>query len=63
MRKPVPKVQAVGTAGAVITGIVALLAAFGIVVPEEISDAALAVVVGVTAIVTFVAGYLKKDLR
>lgn len=61
-RTPVPKMQAVAVAGALITAIVGICAAAGIVIPEEVSDAALVAVTAIASVVTFVAGYLKKNV-
>lgn len=68
--KPVPKMRAVGNAGGIVTGLVAVLALLGIIVPDNISAAATAAVTAVMvlvsalqAIVTFMAGYYKKDAR
>lgn len=67
---PVPKVAAVGIAGVIVTAIVALLAAFGIIVPDNVSQAATGAVAGIIfvisaiqTIVTFAAGYYKKDAK
>lgn len=67
---PVPKVAAVGIAGVVVTALVSMLAAFGILVPDNVSTAATGAVAGVVivisalqTIITFVAGYLKKDAK
>ena len=67
---PVPKVAAVGVAGVVVTAIVAVLAAFGIIVPDNVSQAATGAVAGIIflisaiqTIVTFAAGYIKRDVQ
>lgn len=59
--KPVPKVKAVGVAGAVVTVIAFVLSQFGIVIPEEVSSAGITLILAGTTIVTFVAGYMRKD--
>jgi hypothetical protein len=65
---PTQKMQAVGAAGAGVAAVVTLLAIFGVIVPEDVSKsaeggiAALFVLVSaVQAVVTFAAGYLKKN--
>lgn len=67
---PVPKVAAVGIAGVIVTAIVAVLAAFGILVPDEVSQAATGAVAGIIfvisaiqTIVVFAAGYIKRDQK
>lgn len=67
---PVPKVLAVAGAGAAITALVTLLALSGIIVPESVSQAAeegvvamMVFVSAVQAVLTFVAGYFKKDAK
>lgn len=67
---PVPKVQAVAGAGAVITAIVTLLALMGVIVPESVSQAAEGAVVALFVVIsalqtilTFAAGYFKKDVK
>lgn len=60
---PVPKIQAVGMAGAVVTLILLLGTLFGIQFqPDQVNQA----VVGISAlvsIITFLAGYYKKDVK
>ena len=65
---PTSKVAAVGVAGAVVAGTVALLAMFGVIVPDSLSEqatqavAAIIVVISfIQAVVQFLAGYLKKS--
>jgi positive regulator of sigma E activity len=68
---PTAKVKAVGYAGGVVTSVAALvylLSLFGIIVPVDVSDAAVQLITGVIAlvslvqtIVTFAAGYFKKS--
>lgn len=60
---PVPKVQAAGIAGTVLTIVIALANVFGIVIPPEVSGAALTLVAGLTTIVTFLAAYWKRDAK
>jgi len=66
--KPTAKVAAVGTAGVIITLLVALLGMTGIVVPEGLTEQAsqafasvLVIVSFVQTVVTFVSGYIKKS--
>lgn len=60
---PVPKVAAVGVAGAVVTLILLVGTLFGIQFqPDQVNQA----VVGISAlvsIITFLVGYLKKDAK
>lgn len=58
---PTPKVAAVGATGAIVTALVFVLARFNIVVPQEISDAVVTLVVAASALLQFLAGYLKRD--
>jgi predicted amino acid-binding ACT domain protein len=67
---PVPKVAAAGIAGVIVTAVVTVLAMSGIIVPDNVSQAAVnavsALVFLVSAIqtvVTFAAAYLKKDAK
>ncbi len=55
-----PKVGAAGKAGVAITAIVGLLSLVGVIVPEDVSDAALTAFVAGTTVVTFIAGYWKR---
>ena len=55
-----PKVSAAGSAGVVITALVGLLSVVGVIVPEDVSQAALTAFVAGTTVVTFIAGYLKS---
>ena len=48
-----PKVAAGTVAGAVVAGVVAILTAFGIDIPQGVSDS-------VVVIVSFIAGYFKS---
>lgn len=66
--KPVPKIMAVGQSGAVVAGIVALLALFGVIIPDDISSQAEAALKALfvilpfmQAIIQFLAGYFKRD--
>ncbi|HET8709263.1 MAG TPA: hypothetical protein VFL85_03195 [Candidatus Saccharimonadales bacterium] len=59
--KPTAKVAAGGLAGVIVTAVVAILAAFGVVVPADVSSAALALVAAVTTIISFVAAYAKRE--
>lgn len=65
---PTAKVSAVAGAGAVIATAVSLLALFGVIVPDGLSEQATQAVAAVITIVTFgqallqfLAGYLKKS--
>lgn len=55
-----PKVKASFQAGSFVAAAVALLAVFGVYVPDDISTAVNAVIVAVAAAVPVVAGYLKS---
>lgn len=64
---PTAKVAAVGLAGLIITAIIGILASFGVIVPDGLSDqasqavgATVTIVAAIQAIVQFFAGYLKK---
>ena len=66
--QPTPKVAAVGAAGIVVTALVSVLALTGVIVPDNVSQAAVdavtAIVITVSAVQTviqFFAGYLKKN--
>lgn len=68
--KEVPKIAAVRNAGVAITAIVTLLALTGIVVPDNISEAAqdgvaafMVIIAAGQAILTWAAGYWKKDVK
>lgn len=65
--KPTTKMKAVGTAGVVITALVFVLAQFGVIVPDGLSQqateavaATIFIVSFVQAIIQFAAGYFKK---
>lgn len=68
---PTAKVKAVGVAGGITTivaTLVWLLASFGVIVPENVSDALVQLITGAIAlyslfqtVVTFAAGYIKKS--
>lgn len=67
---PTPKVAAVGTAGAIVAAIVALLAVTGVIVPQGLTDqataatAAILVIVSfVQAVIQFIAGYMKREKK
>jgi hypothetical protein len=51
---PTPKITAVGAAGALATLLTFVVQAFGVEVPGEL-------VVPITAVLTFLAGYLRPD--
>jgi hypothetical protein len=66
--KPTKKVTAVGVAGLSVTALIALLAAFGVTVPDALGEQAVAAVGGIAvavsfiqAAVTFIAGYMKRE--
>lgn len=68
--RPTAKVAAVGTAGAIVTAVVMLLAVFGVIIPAELSAQAeqalvalFVVVSGVQAIAQFAAGYYTKSKK
>lgn len=58
---PTEKVKAGLTAGVIITLVVSLLAQFGVVIPEEVSTAVIALIGSVITIGTFLASYFKKN--
>lgn len=65
---PTPKIKAVGIAGLIVPAVVAVLAAFGVILPDGLSTqveaaitAILVVVSAVQAVIQFAAGYLKRD--
>ncbi len=60
---PVPKVAAGGIAGAIVTAALAVANIFGIVIPEDVTGAALTLVAAGTTLVTFIAAYLKRDVK
>lgn len=67
---PVPKVQAAGIAGVVVTAVVTVLAMTGVVVPDSVSSAAVGAVSAIVfiisalqTIITFAAAYYKKDKK
>jgi hypothetical protein len=67
---PVPKVAAVAAAGTIVTGIVSVLAISGVIVPDSVSQAAVnavaAAMIALSALqtlITFAAGYFKKDAK
>lgn len=60
---PTPKMTAVGMAGVIVTLVIGLANLFGIVIPEEVTGAALTVVSGLVTVITFVAGYMKRDKK
>lgn len=61
--KPTQKMTTVGLAGVVVTAVVGILAAFGVQVPADVSGAVLTGVSAVVTVVTFVAGYVKKEKK
>lgn len=67
---PVPKVQAAGVAGVIITALVTVLAMSGVIVPDNVSQAAVGAVSAVVflvsaaqTVITFAAAYFKKDVK
>lgn len=59
--EPTEKTKAVLAAGVAITAIVALLSAFGVVVPEAVSDNMLTLFSAGFTLVTFITAYYKKN--
>lgn len=59
--KPVPKVQAVGLAGSIVTLIVLIGAMMGIDIPADKVDQAIVGITALVSLITFVAGYVKKS--
>ncbi len=55
-----PKVQAQTLAAAVVTALVTVLSAVGVVVPDDVSTAAVAAVGSIVTVVGFIAGYNKS---
>jgi hypothetical protein len=67
---PVPKVQAAGIAGVIVTAVVTVLTLSGIAVPDGVSEAAFNAISGVVilfsaiqTVLTFGAAYFKKDAK
>ncbi len=58
---PTAKMTAVGVSGAIVTLIGALCAMFGVQVPENVSGALLVLVPAAVTVVTFAAGYFKRE--
>jgi hypothetical protein len=58
---PVKKVQAVGWAGAATTLILAVMTLLGINIPEDMVNEAIIAISALVSIVTFLAGYFKKN--
>lgn len=68
--KPTLKMQAVGYAGGGVMAIVTLLALFGVIVPDDVSQATdsaikamFVIISAVQVIITFAAGYFKKSKK
>lgn len=61
--KPTNKVTSGTLAGVLVTALVAVLAQFNVVVPEDVSTAAVTAVGAAVVVVQFVAGYLKRDRK
>jgi hypothetical protein len=61
--QPTSKMNAVGIAGVLITSLISVLTVFGVVVPANVSGAALVLVSAIVTIVTFIAGYLKQERK
>jgi hypothetical protein len=55
-----PKVSASTIAGAVVTALVTVLSAVGVIVPADVSTAAVAAVGSIVTVVSFIAGYNKS---
>lgn len=62
-KEPVPKVMAVGEAGAVVTVILLVLKLLGIEVPPELVGEAVVGTSAIVSLVVFLAGYWKKDAK
>lgn len=60
---PVPKVAAVGVAGSVVTAILLLGTLFGVKLEPELVNQAVVGVSALVTLVTFLAGYFKKDAK
>lgn len=67
-RKPTAKVTAATAASTIVGAIVAVLALFGVIIPEGMSEQAEAAVTGIIVCVallepaiTFIGGYFKKE--
>ena len=60
---PTRKVAAGLTAGGFVYAVVVLLAAFGVIVPENVSSAAVAVLTGLPVLAQFLAAYFTKSRR
>ena len=58
---PSSKMTAVGAVGLVVTGVVGLLTALGVKVPENLSGAVTTLVVALLIAIPWVAGYLKQE--
>jgi hypothetical protein len=56
-----PKVSAPATVSTVVTALVALLSVAGVVVPEDVSTAAIVGVGAIVTVVNFVIGYFATD--
>lgn len=61
--KPTAKMTAVGKAGAFMTALFALLAIFSVQVPADVSGAAITVVSGLSVVIPWLAGYMKREKR
>lgn len=61
--RPTNKVAAGTLAGVLVTAAVAVLAQFNVVVPEDVSTAAVTAIGAVVVVVQFVAGYFKRDRK
>jgi len=59
--EPTEKTKAVLAAGVVITGVVAILSAFNVQIPKQVSDSALTIFSAGFTIVTFLSAYYKKN--
>jgi hypothetical protein len=58
---PTAKMSAVGGVGAFVTAIVGLLAIFGVTLPDNVSTAAVTLILAIHTLIVFLAGYFKKE--
>lgn len=58
---PVPKIQAVGWAGSIVTLVLLVGTLLGIDIPADMVNEAIVGISALVSIVTFVAGYFKKS--
>lgn len=58
---PNSKMTAVAVSGAIVTAIVGVLSVFNIAVPANVSSASLVVVSALVTVISFAAGYIKRE--